>query len=416
MATRRSVLRTLAGLPLLAGATDSLLAAMLADDPRIDASMWIYLWDIVDEGYDAVMTRLKEHRLTSISMATAYHAGKFLAPHNPKRKVVYLEDGTVYFRPKPKRYGRITPRVNSLVTAGHDLRKVKTHADKAGFETRSWVVCCHNTPLGHAYPDTAVRTVFGDRLYHNLCPSNPDVRAYLRALIGDIASHGVTTIELEALQFQGYTHGEHHEREGIPLGPVPRWLLGLCFCDACRKSAKQAKVDIDAVQRFTRSTLEEHFQHPETVEARYTTLSSLPADIFGKFLEWRCSVITSLIDEICTHAGKALIRPIINYDPEWRMMVGVDLQRIASVTGGILMPGYLKDADALRPALTRVQDIIPDKPITVGMQVGLPESGGKQDFLDRMRLCRERGITSFNFYNYGFIPYERLEWIREGLS
>ena len=55
---------------------------------------------------------------------------------------------------------------------------VKAHADKAGMETRSWVVCCHNTPLGRAYPDTVERTAFGDPLYHNLCPSNEDVRAY----------------------------------------------------------------------------------------------------------------------------------------------------------------------------------------------------------------------------------------------
>lgn len=416
MTTRRSVLRTLAGLPFLAGATDTLLAAMFADEKGMQASMWIYLWDIVDEGYDAVMSRLKENRLTSVSLATAYHAGKFLAPHNPKRKVVYLEDGTVYFRPDPARYGRIIPRVNSLVTGGHDLRTVKAHADKSGLETRSWIVCCHNTPLGHAYPDATIRTVFGDRLSHNLCPSNPDIRSYLRAMVGDIAAQGVTTIELEALQFQGYTHGEHHEREGIALGTIPRFLLGLCFCDACMQSAQQAKVDIGAVQRFTRSTLEEHFQHPEAMEARYTTLSSLPEEFFEPFLAWRCSVITSLIEELCAQAGGALVRPIINYDPEWRMMVGVDLKRIASITGGILMPGYLKDATALRPALVRMQDAIPDRAITLGMQVGLPESGNKQDFLDRMRLCRERGISSFNFYNYGFIPLERLEWIREAIS
>ena len=61
MTTRRSVLRTLAGLPLVAGATTTLLASMLADDPRVKGSMWIYLWDIVDEGYDAVMARLKEN-------------------------------------------------------------------------------------------------------------------------------------------------------------------------------------------------------------------------------------------------------------------------------------------------------------------------------------------------------------------
>lgn len=416
MTTRRSVLRTLAGIPLAVGATDTLLASLLADEPRLKGSMWIYLWDIVDEGYDTVMARLKENRLSALSLATAYHAGKFLAPHNPKRKVVFLEDGTVYFRPDPKRYKRITPRVNTLVKAGHDLRSVKAHADRAGLETRSWVVCCHNTPLGRAYPDTVTRTAFGDPLYHNLCPSNEDVRAYLRAMVKDIASHGVTTIELEALQFQGYAHGEHHEREGIALGSIPRFLLGLCFCDACRKGAMKAKVDIDAVQRFTRATLEEYFQHPEKVEERYPMLLALPADVFEKFLDWRSLVITTLIEELSAHADDALLRPIVNFDPEWRMMVGVDVRAIAAITGGVLMPGYVKDAAALRPVLARLQGALAERSITVGMQVGMPDSGGKDEFIDRMNLARERGITSFNFYNYGFIPLERLEWIKETMS
>jgi hypothetical protein len=416
MTTRRSVLRTLAGLPLVAGATNTLLASMLNGGNDLTASMWIYLWDIVDEGYDPVMARLKENRLTSVSLATAYHAGKFLAPHNPKRKVVFLEDGTVYFRPDPKRYKRITPLVNSLVKAGHDLKSVKAHADKAGLETRSWVVCCHNSPLGRAYPDTVTRTAFGDPLYHNLCPSNEDVRAYLRALVKDVAGHGVTTIELEALQFQPYTHGEHHEREGIALGSIPRFLLGLCFCDACRKAAARAKVDIDAVHTFTRGTLGEYFQHPEKVEEQYPRLLSLPADVFEKFLDWRCMVITSLLEELSAQAGDVLIRPIVNYDPEWRMMVGVDVRVMAAITGGVLMPGYVKDAAALRPVLSRLQAALAERSITVGMQVGMPESGGKAEFNDRMNLARERGITSFNFYNYGFIPLERLGWIRDALS
>lgn len=188
--------------------------------------MWIYLWDLVDEGHEKVLRNLSENGLTSISLATAYHAGKFLAPHNPKRKVVFLEDGTVYFRPDPKMYGRIHPRINSLVKAGHGLEKAKKAADKFSFKTRAWVVCCHNTPLGMKYPDIASESAFGDKLYHNLCPSNDDVRRYIRSLVSDIASHGVDAIELEALQFQGYAHGYHHEREGIELNSAARFLWG----------------------------------------------------------------------------------------------------------------------------------------------------------------------------------------------
>ena len=207
---RRSFLASIAiASPAALTANRTQLLSALAGLPKHSASMWTYLWDIVDEGYEQVFRNLTENGLTGTSLATAYHAGKFLEPHNPKRKVVFPEDGTVYFNPRQRLYGRIHPKVNSLVSAGHSLVRVKKVADKWGMKTRAWVVCCHNTPLGMSHPDVTSEDAFGDRLYHNLCPSNQDVRKYLRTLIADIASHGVETIELEALQFQGYAHGFH---------------------------------------------------------------------------------------------------------------------------------------------------------------------------------------------------------------
>jgi len=449
MTTRRSFIRTLAGLPLAAGSANALMASIFHMDPSgqshlftegsnvpadaagrnpldqtnmasqgtaIQASMWIYLWDIVDEGYDTVFRRLKDHRLTSISLATAYHAGKFLAPHNPKRKVVFLEDGTVYFRPNAALYGKIKPRVNSLIGKGHDLRKAQEQAVRAGLQTRSWVVCCHNTPLGRANPAIVTRTAFGDPLYHNLCPSHPDVRQYLRALVKDIAGQGVAVIELEALQFQGYTHGEHHEREGVALGTTSRFLLGLCFCDACQKRAQQVGLDLKSVRAFVRTTLEESFVNPEAVADRYPTLDALPSGLFQHFMEWRTNVVASLVQEVTEAAGPVVVRPMVSIDPVARRMVGMNPERVVAITGGILTPGYVKDGAALRPLLSELQTLIPDREITVGFQVGMPESGGRPEFLDRMKTAREMGITSFNFYNYGFIPLKNLEWIFESLS
>jgi len=377
--------------------------------------MWIYLWDLVDEGYDTVLARLKEHRLTSISVATAYHAGKFLAPHNPKRKVVFLEDGTVHFDPNPALYGRIKPRANSLVKKGHDLGTVKPFADRMGLETRSWVVCCHNTPLGRAYPSIVTRNAFGDLLYHNLCPSNPDVREYLRALIKDICHLRVSVIELEALQFQGYSHGEHHEREGIVLGVVPRFLLGVCFCDDCIRGAQMVGLDLKPIRSFVRKTLEECFENPEAVAERYPTLDSLPSGLFTPFMDWRTNVVASLVQELTEAAGGVKVRPMVSLDPVARRMSGVNPERVAAITGGVLALGYVKNPGDLRAPLSELQALIPGREVTVGFQVGMPESGGKTEFLGRMKVARELGITSFNFYNYGFIPLRNLSWIAESM-
>jgi hypothetical protein len=378
--------------------------------------MWIYLWDLVDEGYEPVLRKLSEDRLTGISMATAYHAGKFLEPHNPRRKVVFLEDGTVYFKPNPKLYGRIHPRLNSLVKAGHGLETAKKFADKLGLTTRAWVVCCHNTPLGTQYPDIACEDAFGDKLYHNLCPSNDDVRRYIRSLVTDIASHGVDAIELEALQFQGYIHGYHHEREGIELNITARFLLGLCFCPSCFKRARASRLDLTPVRSFTKQTLERWFADPAGTAELYPTIEKLPSDLYEPMLEWRKSVVASFLQELKEGAGSTGLRQLVNLDPLAQKLVSVDPVASAKITGGLLALGYVKDGAALRKPIESLQAAVGSAIITVGLQVGLPESGGRKEFLDRMSTARSLGIMSFNFYNYGFIPSQNLRWINEALS
>jgi hypothetical protein len=398
-----------------AGALRSLASALPGST---QASIWIYLWDLADAGYDAPLQALKQAGLTSISLATAYHAGKFLSPHNPRRKVVFLEDGTVYFQPRRELYGKITPLVNSLVAEGHSLESARASAEKHGLSTRSWVVCCHNTPIGSAHPEVTTRTALGDRLLHNLCPSNPEVRAYLRALVRDLSTRGVEVIELEAMQFQGYSHGFHHEREGIPLPGLVRFMLGFCFCDACARHAKEARVDLEGFRAHVEETLTDYFADPRPEEPRFLSMETLPQQIFPAIQRWRRSVITSLAAELMEAAGAQgpRLRPLVSVDQSARILGAVDPAGIAGVTGGILVPGYIKDGMTLRAMLAPMLLMLSKAETTIGLQVGLPESGSKADFLGRMKACRELGITSFNFYNYGFIPLSHLAWIGEALG
>jgi hypothetical protein len=165
---RRSFLAALGSAPLVTTFAQPILRS-LASEPSAShpftASMWTYLWDLADEGYAQAFGRMKENGLTSVSLACAYHAGKFLAPHNPRRKVVFLEDGTVYFAPTASKYGRIQPKINSLVGEGHSLATVRRESEKAGLETRAWVVCCHNTPMGTSCTTISVRAM---RMYGHI--------------------------------------------------------------------------------------------------------------------------------------------------------------------------------------------------------------------------------------------------------
>jgi hypothetical protein len=377
--------------------------------------MWTYLWDIVDEGYEEVFRNLSENGLTAISLATAYHAGKFLEPHNPKRKVVFLEDGTVYFNPKQELYGKLHPKVNSLVRDGHDLERVRKAADKWSMKTRAWVVCCHNTPMGTDHPEVASEDAFGDKLVHNLCPSNPDVRKYLRSLIADIAARGVETIELEALQFEGYAHGFHHELEGIELTQAARSLLGFCFCPSCLANAKLAGVNLASLRAFTKQKLESYFRDPSKESADLSKVDLLPSDLIEPFFEWRKTVVQSLLADLMTVAGNTKLRQLVYVDPLVMKLAGIDASASARTAGGVLALGYVKDGRSLREPLRALQSQVGEAEISLGLQMGLPGSGGKTEFLDKMSVAKEIGIKSFNFYNYGLVPLDNLRWIKEAV-
>lgn len=87
--------------------------------PVMKRRMFVYPWDIRDQGAGRVGERLVAARISSVAVATSYHPGKFLRPHAPRRRVWYPEDGAVYFRPDPALYGRLKPRWRRSLRTTH---------------------------------------------------------------------------------------------------------------------------------------------------------------------------------------------------------------------------------------------------------------------------------------------------------
>ena len=76
-------------------------------------AIYAYAWDIAERGVDAFVAEVRALGLDTITLAGAYHAGKFLRPRGKAGRSTSPEDGTVYFRLDPARYGRIKPELNS---------------------------------------------------------------------------------------------------------------------------------------------------------------------------------------------------------------------------------------------------------------------------------------------------------------
>jgi len=88
-----------------------------ANIDRIDTSVFAFASDLVDEGMATVLDNVAGRAgLGGVTMAAAYHHGRDIFPHNPRRKVAFLEGGAVFFQPDSARYRDLLlqPRVSEL--------------------------------------------------------------------------------------------------------------------------------------------------------------------------------------------------------------------------------------------------------------------------------------------------------------
>src|SRR5215208_5761050 len=271
----------------------------------METSMLAFATDLYDEGFDTVLRNVQERAgVGGLTMAVAYHDARDLFPHNPTRKVRYLEGGAVFFRPDESRYEglRLQPHVAELVTTSDPLGDLCAAAGDRGMSVNAWTVFLHSDRLGFMHPECATQNAFGDRYFTDLCPSNPEVRAYARALASDVARYEVSTILAESLHFHGLTHGYHHERYFEELGAVGTYLLGLCFCVHCLAAAYQSGVDAERVRRAVRDEVEHRFAgdgvSDGSEELTRGRLAAFGGEQLLGYLDARIETVTSLAAEV----------------------------------------------------------------------------------------------------------------------
>ncbi|SLN52510.1 hypothetical protein [Roseisalinus antarcticus] len=228
-----------------------------------NVSVWTYPWDLHDLGPDAAIATLAAEGVDTISLATSYHAGRFLQPGNPRRRVWFPQDGTVYYRVDPARWTsqEIIPLQADIVESEGDmLSRLCALRETGGPQVSCWTVCLHNTRLGMAHPDHVMRTAHGDPHSYALCPSSPAARAYVTGVVAEIAErYAPDRIELESPDFMGFDHGFHHEKDALGLLPEDMFLLGVCFCRHCMNRATHAGVPAEAARARVADLLDAAF-------------------------------------------------------------------------------------------------------------------------------------------------------------
>jgi hypothetical protein len=385
-------------------------------------AIYAYAWDLADEGVTEVVDAVGALGVDTITLAGSYHAGKFLRPHGGSGKVYFPEDGTVYFRPDPARYGAIKPVLNSLVRERDILREI---ADGGRIAANAWLVLMHNSRLGALYPHATVRNAFGDGYVYSLCPSAPEAREYAVALCKDVTdNYAVRGVSLETPGFLAYPHGYHHE---FALVKQNRWLdacLGLCFCDYCTRGAEAAGIEAGRLKSRLRDDIESYlagdFDLPDDMAEAFWLADVTTDGQMSKFLGWRCEVVTSLVREIRAtvraDANVAII-PSVARPTGGAWYEGTDLRALAETAGIIEACFYEPSAARIRADIWDVQRRLKGGGKLRGiLRPGFPDLQSRGEVIAAAEALRDAGIAEIAFYNYGHLRRSNLAWIADALA
>jgi hypothetical protein len=381
-------------------------------------AIYTYAWDIAEAGVKNAVAEFRALGLDTVTMAGSYHAGKFLRPHGKAGRVYFPEDGTVYFRADPSRYGAIKPVPNSML-AEHDV--IRELTKQKGIATNVWLVLLHNTLLGAAYPQSTVANAFGDRYVYSLCPSAPAARDYAVGLARDVTeSYPVSGISMESPGFAPYAHGFHHE---FALNAPNRWLdnlLGLCFCDHCVTRAKKAGINAAALKSRVAKDISDYLgsdiDFPVDMAEAFWLADTRSDGEMKSFLDWRCTVVTSLVANIRSAVRKSAnvaVIPSVARPTGGAWYEGSDLAALAGAAGII-------EACFYEPGAARVKaDLFDIKRRLRGMgklrgilRPAFPDFSNEVEFRAAMATLTEGGVTDLAFYNWGHLRRSNLQWIK----
>ncbi len=386
-------------------------------------AVYVYAWDLADEGVEQVAGRLRDIGADTVALATAYHAGKFIRPHGRSGKVLFPEDGTIYFRHRPERYGLIKPQRAALVEEIDVLAELARRAPDLG--RVGWTVCCHNSRLGLMHPEMVARTCFGDPLIYSLNPAHPEVRAYVVALCRDVAElYELDALALETPGWLPWEHGYHHEFQLLPLNEWLTVLLGLDFSDATLAAARAAGVDAAPLKARAASALSDWLGRDVQLEpdrARDWLLAELVAvPEWVAFLSWRCQTVAELLAEIraaVPRRTEVRVIPSVQRPSARGWTEGSDLARLSRACDCLEVCGYEPTLAMLEADLAQVRlHIGAAARLNVILRPAYPDLGSGRDTAAAVPILRAAGAEGLAFYNYGHWRLPALEHVRAAFA
>lgn len=381
----------------------------------MEFAVWAYPWDLRDEGVDTTIGTLQDLGIGEVNLATNYHSVQTFNPRNPERRT-WFSQASSYFQPGDG-YGELSPIPNERMDEDDWVAEIGAAFAESPLRLNSWTIGCHNSRLGARHPEYALRTPHDDPLVFGLCPSQPAVQRYLRTMVSDLDGRGTfDRIELETFDyFYGTGFGWHHDKFHTRLGDLGEFLFGLCFCEACRKSAQDAGIDVETVQEICRDTVDAiaEGELPYGIEPGEWLLN-YPS--VWAYVDHRTETLTDLYHELASVATEADLGTYVGMlDVEDGWKHGLDLEALAEPLDYATVIAYEGNPDDVGGRIRTARQLT-DADLHVGVLPAHPHVYDSATLENIVDTAVEEDVDRVSFYNYGLLPERNLEWVRSAIT
>lgn len=379
--------------------------------------LFCLLWDLVDEGVEDTLDRIKgETGVTGVVVHACGRAIRQFRPHPGVSPRSYHHKGGALFQPDPARYGatRIRPAVAERIRKSNPLKAVVEACRARGLQVGCSLAACNDTPTVERHEHAAVRDALGDPADW-LCPVNPDVQEYVRSLVSDLtANYPLDSIRLADIGFPWSSGGDlwtrWGEHRGFVMGPVEVWLRSICFCESCRQLARRDGVDVDAAIGIACDTLENACRTGAAVQDSPSGFVVRQHAALTAYLEWRTVQLHRWLATLKTASGCLLA---FEEQQEW-LCSGISLEESVDTCDILHHNCQETTAEAVDTELARLSEVCPPPRISLGLGAGRT-CVSSETLVAAVARAAQSGCHAVVIGDYGSIPLERLDWIRQAV-
>lgn len=389
-----------------------------------ELTMYAYPWDIAWSGVEATVAQVRGLGCNRLAVAVAYHSAEIIAPGRSENVQVAAEANVAHF-PLPVTFSDLALTPGRLVSSYPDLGpQLKRSADGQGLRLTAWTVVMHNSTLASQRPDCALRNCFGDRSTHALCPSNPVARQYALELCQGVLELDVfDELFVESVAYLLSGHGHPHELWAVRNDPATRYLLSLCFCEACVEAGQTRGIDVESLRAWCAKELRRTWNsglallRDADCGDELTGLFLAQPDLFA-WAQLRCDLICELVSQIAALASSRQVRLSAGLGVWARpaplgWMEGVEPRRLAQVVDRLVAMPYYPSIGAVARDLDHYLASVEASKLHIAQTLWPSHHGGPEVLLAKVRAATEAGVSSFGLYNLAMAPGAVLPWVRQ---